>query len=102
MVMNKILMENRAGNWIRFKQLSFKILIATWCLTSFVLVNAYSSTLISYLTASKLPVTKTVEELAAGQPQNLRLLTDKGSVYADQLFLVGSSTYYVSMTLPKC
>lgn len=73
---------------VRFKQLSFRIVAATLCLSAFVLVNAYSSTLISYLTASKLPVTKTLEELAAGSPQNLKITTRKNSVVSDVIFAV--------------
>jgi len=81
------------GNVVRFKQLSFRIVAATLCLSAFVLVNAYSSTLISYLTASKLPVTKTLEELAAGSPQNLKITTRKNSVISDVVFAVNISFF---------
>ena len=66
---------------------------ATWCLAAFVIVNAYSGTLISYLTASKLPVTKSFEELAERSPQDLSLITEKNSVYAD-VFLVLINIYF--------
>jgi len=48
-----------------------------------VLLNAYSSTIISYLTASNLlPVAKTVEDVAHGHPQNVKLLTEKDGIIA--------------------
>ena len=71
------------GDWNQWKnRLSFRIIQGTWCLAAFVLLNAYSSTIISYLTAPKLmPVTKTLKELANGSPQRIKLLTEKdGSV----------------------
>lgn len=66
------------GNWNQWRnRLSFRIIQGTWCLAAFVLLNAYSSTIISYLTAPKLtPVTKTIKELATGSPQNIKLLTE--------------------------
>ncbi len=47
------------------------------------LLNAYSSTIISYLTASNLlPVAKTVEDVAHGHPQNVKMLTEKDGIIA--------------------
>ena len=48
---------------------------------AFVLVNAYSSTIISYLTAPKLiTVAKTLDQVALGYPQNLKLLIEKDNI----------------------
>ena len=82
----KMLFEFK-GNWVRFKQLSFRIVVASWCLSALVIVNAYSSTLISYLTASKIPITKSFEELAERSPQDLLVMTEKNLASAE-LFLV--------------
>ena len=67
------------GIWNQWRnRLSFRIIQGTWCLAAFVLLNAYSSTIISYLTAPKLmPVTKTLQELGSSHPQNIRLLAEK-------------------------
>ena len=66
------------GDWNQWKhRLSFRIIQGTWCFAAFVLLNAYSSTIISYLTAPKLmPVTKTLKELAYGSQQRIKLLTE--------------------------
>jgi len=62
---------------------------ASWCLSAFVLANAYSSTLFSFLVAPKLqPVTKSFDELASGYPQRLKLLSEKNQFLADTIFLV--------------
>ncbi len=59
------------------------MLQGTWCLAAFVLLNAYSSTIISYLTAPTLmPVAKTVEDVAYGIPQKLKLLLEKDEISA--------------------
>ncbi len=76
------------GNWTPFKHLSLRILLATVCLSAFVIVNAYSCILISYLTASKLPATKTFEELAARSPQDLTLITDKNTPYSELILVI--------------
>ncbi len=70
------------GGWDKWKyKLSFRILQGTWCLAAFVLLNAYSSTIISYLTAPKLmPVTKNLDQVASGNPQNLKLLLEKDNI----------------------
>ena len=63
-------------------------MIGAFCLTAFVVNNAYSGTLISYLTVPKLlPVTKSLDELATQRYQNVLLLTEKNEEIA-QMFLV--------------
>jgi len=83
------------GGWDQWKyKLSFRIIQGTWCLAAFVLFNAYSSTVISYLTAPKLmPVAKTLKEVAVGQPQSVKILVEKDSPLAS-LSLVCIFTSY--------
>jgi len=65
-------------------------------LAAFVLVYAYSTTLISYLTAPKLmPVAKTFKDLATGSPQNIKLLAEKDGLLAS-FFLVGLYIQHIS------
>ena len=79
------------GNPTRYQQLSYRILLAGWVLAACVLVNAYSSCLFSFLVSPTLqPVTKTLDELASGYPQRLKLLTEKSMYLADDIFLVKS------------
>ena len=71
------------GDWTGWSQLSLRLVQGAWCLAAFVLVNAYCSTLISYLVSPKLmPVAKTYQDLATGYPQNLKLLAEKNEVLA--------------------
>jgi len=52
------------GYWTNRKQLFYRILLGTWCLMILVLVNAYSSLLISYLTIPTLnPAAKNYDDL---------------------------------------
>jgi len=77
------LYKHRIGAWNQWKyyKLSFRILQGAWCLAAFVLVNAYSSTIISYLTAPKLiTVAETLDQVALGYPQNLKLLIEKDNI----------------------
>ena len=47
-------------------KLSSRIVAALWCLTSVILVNSYTTTLVSYMTSTKLvPVIDSIEDLAA-------------------------------------
>jgi len=74
---------------IRIKQLSHRIVVATWCLSAFVFVNAYSSTVTSYLMAPKLqPFSKSFEDIASGHPQKLQILSEKGGNLATNFYLV--------------
>ena len=63
------------------------------------IVNAYSSTLISYLTATKLPAAKTFEELAARSPQDWSNYRQKHAILGTILGI-----YYVlkSLFLKHC
>ncbi len=63
-------------------------MIAAFCLTALVLDNAYSSTLISFLTTPKLmPVARSLDDLATKRYQDILVLTDKNEDIAN-FFLV--------------
>jgi len=71
------------GDWSRWNQLSFRLVQGAWCLVAFVLVNAYCSTLISYLISPRLmPVARTYQDVASGSPQKLKLLAEKNALLA--------------------
>ena len=71
------------GDWTGWSQLSFRLVQGAWCLAAFVLVNAYCSTLISYLVSPRLmPVAKTFEDITSGSPQKLKLLAEKNEIVA--------------------
>jgi len=61
-------------------KVSFSILQGNWCLAAFVLLNAYFSTSISYLTAPKLMPVAKLNQVAPGNPQNLKLLLEKDNM----------------------
>jgi len=86
---------NTVGGWDQWKyKLSFRIIQGTWCLAAFVLFNAYSSTIISHLTAPKLmPVAKTVKEVAMGQPQNVKILVEKDSFFESMCLVCQFSVF---------
>ncbi len=80
-----------SGNKTQPQQLSFRILVATWCIMALVLVNAYSSTLISYLSVPKLqPIVNSLEELAA--QNSLRLIVPAKTIMANRI-LVSCSNF---------
>jgi len=54
-----------------------------------VIANAYSTTITSYLIAPKLQhLSRTIEDLAAGHPQNLKIITEKNQYLATEYFMV--------------
>jgi hypothetical protein len=56
---------------------SFRILVGVWLLIATVLVNSYSSTVISYLTVPKMkPPINTFDDLAISEEVELVLLAD--------------------------
>jgi hypothetical protein len=66
-----------------------------WCLTMVVLVNAYTGTLMSYLTVPKLrPIVNTLEELAASSE------TVDFELGKARMFLVNKN-YFVNTTRLK-
>ena len=76
------------GNSLEFKQFSFRIMIGVFCLTALVLDNAYSGTLISFLTVPKLmPVTKSLDDIATQRYQNVLCLTEKNEEIANALLV---------------
>lgn len=65
------------GNVIAINRLSFRFLIGTWVLVATVLVNSYSSTVISYMTVPKMkPSINSYEDLVASKDVELILLAD--------------------------
>lgn len=56
---------------------SFRILVGAWLLVAFVLVNSYSSTVVSYLTLPRRkPAINSLEDLAADESVGIILQTD--------------------------
>lgn len=73
--------------------LSFRILVGTWLLISMVLVNSYSSTVISYLTVPKMkPHINTFEDLATNKEIGIILLKD--AVLAEQILVSFVSFFF--------
>jgi len=63
-------------------------MIGVFCLTALVLGNAYSGTLISFLTVPKLmPVTKSLDDIATQRYQNVLCLTEKNEEIANALLV---------------
>jgi len=81
------------GDWTEFNQISFRFVQGAWCLAAFVLINAYCSTLISYLISPRMmPLAKSYNDLASGFPQKLKFLSEKNEVFA-ALCLVSFSLF---------
>ncbi|XP_046452807.1 uncharacterized protein LOC124200581 [Daphnia pulex] len=58
----------RVGGSVPGSRLSFRILMGAWLLAAMVLVNSYSGTVVSYLTAPKMmPSINTLDDLAASE-----------------------------------
>ena len=56
---------------------SFRILVGAWLLVALVLVNSYSSTVVSYLTLPRRkPAINSLEDLAADESVGIILQTD--------------------------
>ena len=70
------------GSWISsMRQLSYRILLASWFLSAFVLITAYPSLLIARLTLLELlPVPKPFDDLAYGRPQKILTITEKDQI----------------------
>jgi len=81
------------GTWLsvlilKHRQLGYRILLGSWFLAVFVLVNAYSSLLISYLTIPTLmPAAKNYDDLALRGVQNLGFIGDKLGLSANLMFV---------------
>jgi len=68
------------GHWPIGNQLLERILLASWCLSSSVLVYAYSSLLISFLTIPTLkPVAKSFDDIIFRNVQGLQPITGKNT-----------------------
>lgn len=78
----------RKGNSISPKvKFPLRLIAGVWCLTMVVLVNAYSSTLMSYLTVPKLtPIVNTLTELAASRDSQLTIDFESDM---SRMFMVG-------------
>jgi len=81
------------GTWLgvlilKHRQFGYRILLGSWFLAVFVLVNAYSSLLISYLTIPTLmPVAKNYDDLAVRRVQNLDFISEKVGLAANMMFV---------------
>lgn len=70
------------GGYLPSSRLSMRFAAGSWCLIAFVLVYAYNSTLVSYISLSKYEsVVNTWEDLAAST--NLRVTAPRGSISAN-------------------
>ncbi|XP_057365423.1 uncharacterized protein LOC130686150 [Daphnia carinata] len=70
------------GGYMQCSRLSMRFAAGSWCLIAFVLVYAYNSTLVSYISLSKYEsVVNTWQELAASS--SLRVTVPRGSISAD-------------------
>ncbi|XP_046649955.1 ionotropic receptor 93a-like isoform X1 [Daphnia pulicaria] len=78
------------GNHISAKaNISLRLVAGVWCLTMVVLVNAYTGTLMSYLTVPKLrPIVNTLEELAASSETRMTVDFELGKA---RMFLEATS-----------
>ena len=74
------------GHWTFGTKLFERILLACWCLSTFVLVNAYSSLLISFLTIPTLkPVAKSFDDVSFRNVQGLRPIVGKNTMPANMI-----------------
>lgn len=70
------------GGHMPSSRLSMRFAAGSWCLIAFVLVYAYNSTLVSYISLSKYePVVNTWDDLAAST--SLRVTAPRGSISAE-------------------
>jgi hypothetical protein len=70
-------------------RLNIRIPIALWCLVAVVICNAYSGTLTSFLTVTKMkPIINSLEELASSD--HYKLTAEYNSAFNDK-FLVSKS-----------
>ena len=77
--------------------LSMRMVITVWCLTAVVLVNAYTSSLVSYLMAPRfLPLINTVQELA--DSHDLKIAVLKFSAIDSTIFVSIQALYLVVTT----
>ena len=76
------------------RKLAIRFLTGAWCLTCFVLVTAYSSVLVSFMTApeSYKPIINSIHDLPAKQ-HHVKVTVDK-NLFADQIFQVNRPTNY--------
>jgi len=91
------------GAWDRSRKLFYRILLGSWLLATLVLVNAYSSLLISYLTIPTLkPAAKSLDDIAFRNIQNLGILQAKIGISANFMFVMIWSTCTVIIFCNKC
>ena len=80
----------RIGNWTKLHQVSFRIVVGTWCVMALVLVNAYSSVLISNLSVPKhQPILQSLEEVAA--QHHYKLAVAENTIFANRILVIISS-----------
>jgi hypothetical protein len=70
------------GGYFQSNRLPLRVVAGSWCLIAVVLVYAYNSTLISYVSLpTHQPIVNTFEDLAASK--TLRVTTQRGSLSAE-------------------
>jgi len=86
------------GSWpIRRKQLFYRVLLGCWCLASCVLVYAYSSLLVSYLTIPTLkPAAKSLDDISLRNVQNLEPIAEKNTLSTNFMTV---AVYYIYKNL---
>ena len=91
-----------SGNWPARRQLFYRILLGSWCLSVMVLVNAYSSLLSSYLTIPKLiPAEKDFNDMVFNPIfKNLASISEKNSIKSDLIDVsIRLKSYYFILVL---
>lgn len=84
--------KNILGGYLPYKTIPFYLIGATWCIASFVLINAYNCTLMSHLTLPhKKPLIDSIYDLR-DQP-NLHLVTDQNLNVNSVLSVINVSTF---------
>jgi hypothetical protein len=79
---NSITLVNIIGGNLPSSRLPLRFVAGSWCLMAVVLVYAYNSTLISYISLAKYElVLNTFDDLAASK--TLRIITQRGSLSAE-------------------
>jgi len=92
-------MAGHGGHWPIGGQLLERILLAFWCLASSVLVYAYSSLLISFLTIPTLKsVAKSYDDLIFRNVQGLEPITGKNTMSTN---MIAVAVYLYIYSYPK-
>lgn len=87
---------NFKGNYFPSRQLSQRVLAATWCLIAFVFVNIYNSTLTSYMSVTyQRPTINSFDDLATNPSYKSTILT--GSI--QEIDILVNSIYILFLSI---